>query len=215
VLAAVALAGCTTDALASDLDGVEPRNAQSSRGVPNGAACTRARDCRSGVCEGRGCGPGGGRCVSAGRGCPRDHAAYCGCDGRVFYASGGCPNARYRYAGLCNPIIGGRGSPITVHGALDRIAVQRVVRSRLGALAFCAEQARQSQPDAHGRVVLQLVVDGTGAVISATISSGPTTPPALGMCVAGQARRWQFPRPSDGGNVQIEIPVTFDEVSGG
>ncbi|MBX3183245.1 MAG: hypothetical protein KIT72_04250 [Polyangiaceae bacterium] len=67
----------------------------------DGEACDTAADCVSGICEGKGCGPGGGRCVPLDRMCTFDHRQYCGCDGETFGGSGSCPLARYEHRGPC------------------------------------------------------------------------------------------------------------------
>lgn len=66
-----------------------------------GASCTTAGDCASGVCEGEGCGDGQGVCAPAQRGCTKDLRPYCGCDGVTFRASGTCPGQRYAHTGEC------------------------------------------------------------------------------------------------------------------
>jgi hypothetical protein len=70
-------------------------------------------ECASGVCEGVGCpgertGSSGwvaltptGACAPARRSCTPDRRAYCGCDGKTFYASSTCPGRRFVSAGAC------------------------------------------------------------------------------------------------------------------
>jgi hypothetical protein len=66
-----------------------------------GAACSVGEDCASGVCEGLGCGPQEGTCAPTHRGCTRDLATYCGCDGSTFRGSGSCPGQRFAHRGPC------------------------------------------------------------------------------------------------------------------
>jgi hypothetical protein len=74
-----------------------------------GGKCDTAADCQSGICEGEGCGPKGGRCVAKGRVCTRDRRAYCGCDGNTFHSSGSCPGARFSSRSMCTGGGGGGG----------------------------------------------------------------------------------------------------------
>ena len=67
----------------------------------DGQACSVASDCASGTCEGQGCGPDMGVCVSAKRMCTMDLVPYCGCDGQTFRASSGCPMRLYEHKGEC------------------------------------------------------------------------------------------------------------------
>ncbi|HUS66767.1 MAG TPA: hypothetical protein VMZ28_19655, partial [Kofleriaceae bacterium] len=79
--------------------------------VADGAACTAAADCASGICEGEGCAPNGGVCASKSRACTRDLRAYCGCDGVTFRSSGSCPGGRFSARGECPAAHGGVGTP--------------------------------------------------------------------------------------------------------
>ena len=65
------------------------------------AGCSTDSECPGGICEGQGCAPGEGRCVSNRRACTRDLVSYCGCDGVTFRASGTCPGRRYASRGPC------------------------------------------------------------------------------------------------------------------
>jgi hypothetical protein len=67
----------------------------------DGAACSEATQCASGICEGEGCGTEQGRCAAKVAPCTRDLVTYCGCDGRTFQASGSCPRQRYARRGAC------------------------------------------------------------------------------------------------------------------
>lgn len=66
-----------------------------SRMQPAGASCDVNEDCKSGICEGVGCGAFEGTCVEEGRLCPSDLQSYCGCDGVMFWGGSACPGARY------------------------------------------------------------------------------------------------------------------------
>jgi hypothetical protein len=69
---------------------------------PDGSPCLDNTHCSSGVCEGIGCGiDAPGKCVPKTRRCTRDRRAYCGCDGKTFFASGTCPGKRHRAREMC------------------------------------------------------------------------------------------------------------------
>jgi hypothetical protein len=71
-------------------------------GKPAGRPCLAGSECASGMCEGQGCDDQSpGRCAPSGRGCPRNHVPFCGCDGVTFHQSSGCPGQRYRHPGEC------------------------------------------------------------------------------------------------------------------
>ncbi len=71
-------------------------------GTADGGSCSKPDDCKSGVCEGEGCGAGSKAvCVSDARACTRDLRTYCGCDGKSFGGSGSCPGRPYQKPGAC------------------------------------------------------------------------------------------------------------------
>lgn len=70
-------------------------------GRADGAPCSDGSQCRSGICEGMGCGPDEARCAPKERACTKDLVPYCGCDGMTFRSSSTCPGRPYRYRGAC------------------------------------------------------------------------------------------------------------------
>jgi hypothetical protein len=67
------------------------------------ASCRFPSECASGICEGLGCDDDRpGHCAPSMRPCTRDRHAYCGCDGKTFFASGSCPGQRYAAPGTCS-----------------------------------------------------------------------------------------------------------------
>ncbi len=73
---------------------------ESAAAKPDGAPCTRADECGSGVCEGQGCDVAGA-CMSRDRQCTMDLRQYCSCDGKTFESSGSCPGARFSKRDAC------------------------------------------------------------------------------------------------------------------
>ncbi|WP_052553586.1 hypothetical protein [Enhygromyxa salina] len=99
-----AASSADADPAAGDAGATAEPTRPSELALPSGPLCDTNADCSDGqVCEGAGCEPGQGRCVSAERACTRDLAEYCGCDGKTFSGSGSCPGARYAYRGACAP----------------------------------------------------------------------------------------------------------------
>jgi len=71
------------------------------KGKPDGEACSASKECKSGICEGQGCGFNAGKCAPAQRMCTRDLVTYCSCKGETFGASGSCPGRLYKSRGEC------------------------------------------------------------------------------------------------------------------
>ena len=71
-------------------------------GNADGEPCESSSDCRSGVCEGLGCGADQlGTCTPRERPCRLDLVQYCGCDGVTFGSGSNCPGRRYAHTGGC------------------------------------------------------------------------------------------------------------------
>jgi len=104
--AAWSSAGCgpephaSTPGPAEHRDPPTPAAEHHSGARADGEPCSRADECKSGVCEGEGC-TTGPKCAPAERMCTQDLVEYCGCDGAPFRASGSCPRRPYKNRGAC------------------------------------------------------------------------------------------------------------------
>jgi TonB family protein len=98
-----------------------------------------------------------------------------------------------------------RPMPMTVDGAYSREIVRRVIRRNIGQVQRCFEQALSRNADASGRIMVRFVLAPDGQVVGASATENSTGDAALGACVAGAFRRWQFP-PSDS-VVTVNYPV--------
>lgn len=82
-----------------------------------------------------------------------------------------------------------------ISGGLTRAQIQRVVRSRRGALKFCYERALRLRPElGSGRVTVKFKISPAGMVISArAISNTLKGGSAVAACITRTIRRWRFP----------------------
>lgn len=111
---------------------------------------------------------------------------------------------------------GGRGSRVPVvrqaraevAGGLDTAVVRRVVRSHLFELRLCYDEALARDPQAKGRVTVELFVGPAGQVSGAVAGESTVRDEGLVACTLAAARRWRFPR-GDGGTV-VTYPFTFE-----
>lgn len=73
-----------------------------ANGLADGAECTTADQCASGVCEGMGCEDSTpGTCMPVHRGCTKDLVAFCTCAGETIRTSSRCPGTRVAQRGAC------------------------------------------------------------------------------------------------------------------
>jgi hypothetical protein len=96
--------------------------------------------------------------------------------------------------------------PVVVTGSLDKALIQRVIRAHLGLIRKCAADHPTS---GEQTVMVQFVIDGSGAVTSSKpTQTTPATEP-LARCTAGVFERMVFPKPLGGGVVTVNYPFRF------
>lgn len=98
---------------------------------------------------------------------------------------------------------------IAVDGAMDPDIARRIVRVHRAKLRTCYEAALELDPSTQGDLTLKLELDGSGKVAKASVSATSLDNEALELCVEKAGKDWKFPRPTDGGDVVLEIPMAF------
>ncbi|MCK9460524.1 MAG: AgmX/PglI C-terminal domain-containing protein [Proteobacteria bacterium] len=124
-----------------------------------------------------------------------------------------------RYGDIGDPRDGVRkpGNPVrpintgaVVKGSLSKETIRRVVHRHLNEVKFCYERELASRPDVTGRVSVQFVIDGMGAVQTAVAKESTLGSAALDACIALAVRRWTFPQPDGGGVVIVTYPFQLE-----
>jgi hypothetical protein len=95
------VAGCPAPQQSPPTGPTGPTEPVPSSLAADGATCSTAADCQSGICEGEGCGTPDGVCAPKMRGCTKDLRPYCGCSGESFSTSSTCPGRRFAHRGEC------------------------------------------------------------------------------------------------------------------
>lgn len=100
-----------------------------------------------------------------------------------------------------------------VNGGLTREQVEAVVRRNSGQLAYCYEKALQAQKDLRGRLTLEWVVASSGRVSRVSVASSSLRSKAVENCVVASVKKWKFPRPVGGVNVDVSYPFDFGRLN--
>jgi hypothetical protein len=116
---------------------------------------------------------------------------------------------------------GGRGAAVPqvrqakaeVNGNLDKDIVRRIVRAHINEVRSCYNAGLTKDPALGGRVEVQFVIADTGKVSSSVVGSTTLGDPDVGKCIALAVKRWTFPKPQGGGEVQVMYPFILE--SGG
>ncbi|MFO0685654.1 MAG: AgmX/PglI C-terminal domain-containing protein [Sandaracinus sp.] len=97
-----------------------------------------------------------------------------------------------------------------VRGSLSREVVRRVIRRHVNEVRFCYEQELPQHPDLAGRVLVAFVVNGAGAVQTASVQESTLSNARVETCITSAVRRWTFPAPDGGGVVGVVYPFVLD-----
>jgi glutamine cyclotransferase len=94
-------------------------------------------------------------------------------------------------------------------GTLSKDEIRKVVVEHIGEIRRCYNQGLERDPELAGRIVVGFEITGTGAVGRSEISESTLKDAAVGVCVAGAIKTWQFPAPK-GGSVAVEYPFVLE-----
>ncbi|MFY0531012.1 AgmX/PglI C-terminal domain-containing protein [Nannocystis pusilla] len=137
-----------------------------------------------------------------------------GSTGLIGKGGGGTGSGYGRGAGAG---FGGRGTRVPtvrqakaeVMGSLDKEVIRRVVRAHVGEVRACYEQGLKRDPNLKGRVTLDLRIETSGEVSSASVVEDTLTESSVAACISAAARRWKFP--ADAPNVAtVRYPFVLE-----
>ena len=97
------------------------------------------------------------------------------------------------------------GEPIP-RGGLDKAIIKRYIQRSVHKIAYCYESELLARPGIEGNVMVNFMISGTGTVVS---SGGNGFDTKVAGCVAAVIKNIEFPRPTDGGTVQVNYPFMF------
>jgi TonB family protein len=97
----------------------------------------------------------------------------------------------------------------TVRGSVDQEIIRRVVRRHINEVRDCYEQELRTRPDLGGRITVQFTIGQFGQVIAAQLRSSTMGNDRLERCTVQAVRRWEFPKPLDGGAATVSYPFVL------
>ena len=101
---------------------------------------------------------------------------------------------------------GGRISGV-VGGKIDRAAVEKYLRQRTVAVQRCYYDVVRRNPNAGGRLVLQLTIATNGRA-NVSVTSDSVGDSAVAKCVVQKIKSWRFPKPEKK-SVRLNVPFVF------
>lgn len=94
----------------------------------------------------------------------------------------------------------------TPPGDISRVEIRRSIQLARQDYARCYKDELKKDPQLAGKVTVSFTIGPNGKVTRAT---GTGMTPAMNECVAKVFTRMQFPKPTDGGVVNVNYPVIF------
>ena len=98
-------------------------------------------------------------------------------------------------------------------GDLDPAIVAREIRSRLGSIKACYEQALKANPQLSGKLVAHFTIEACGSVGAISWDEDTLGDKAVDACIQSNIAAWRFPPPT-GGAVEISFPFVFQASQG-
>lgn len=97
----------------------------------------------------------------------------------------------------------------TSGGNLDKAIIKRYIKRNQSKIAYCYETELLARPTIEGQVLVNFLISSSGSVMSST---GTGFDSKVASCVASVIKNIEFPKPTDGGNVQVNYPFNFHAV---
>jgi TonB family protein len=105
------------------------------------------------------------------------------------------------------PIV--RQAKPSVEGPLDRDIIRRIIRAHINEVRSCYGQGLRKDPTLAGRVVIDFEIESTGKVDTSSVRESTLSDASVGNCIGKAVRRWKFPRPRGGGEVEVSYPFNL------
>ena len=93
-----------------------------------------------------------------------------------------------------------------VDGDMTKEIVRRIIRRHIDEVKDCYEQELLRQPDLGGKIDVQFTIAASGQVIASTLIRSTMGNARVESCTVEAVRRWQFPKPINGGILVITYP---------
>ena len=121
--------------------------------------------------------------------------------GKYWGPGGNGPGGRRHNAGV-PPVI---GTP-TIGGGLDKEIIRRYIKRNINTLAYCYEKELLAKPGIEGEIESNFLIAPDGTVQSSAAKGFDNQ---VASCIGGVIKGIAFPKPTDGGSVQVRYPFHF------
>jgi TonB family protein len=100
------------------------------------------------------------------------------------------------------------GTTVETTGSLGPDEVTEVANAKMDDVGACyqASMERTRNQDLEGVVIVKFTIDKDGKVSSAEPGDSTLGDEEAGKCIAEAIKKWTFPKPPDGADVQVHFP---------
>lgn len=113
---------------------------------------------------------------------------------------------------------GGRGKKVpnvrqaaaTVEGNLDKDIVRRIVRAHINEIRSCYNAGLTRDESLAGKVGIEFTIAADGFVSASKVVDSDLGDAKVGECMAKAVAKWQFPKPTGGGEVRVVYPFLLE-----
>ena len=107
-----------------------------------------------------------------------------------------------------------RQAKAVVRGSLDKDIVRRIVRAHINEVRYCYTQALEDDINLSGRVTVRFTIGATGNVTASSLGTITLPDRSVADCIEKAVKRWKFPKPRDGGVVEVTYPFVLGNGGG-
>ncbi len=106
-----------------------------------------------------------------------------------------------------------RQAKAKVTGPLDKDIIRRIVRAHINEVRACYNHGLTKDPELGGRISIEFTIGSSGSVTESAVSGNTLKDrdddTNVASCVAKAVKRWKFPKPRGGGEVDVVYPFTL------
>lgn len=98
-----------------------------------------------------------------------------------------------------------KGQPAPEAGTIESL-----VKPKLSDLNACYKEEQRRNPKASGKVMFSFVILKNGRTAEVRLLASTLKSPVMEGCLVGKMEAWQFPVPSDGQELRVRYPFSFE-----
>lgn len=102
-----------------------------------------------------------------------------------------------------------QGQEAEFTGTVDKEAIRKVIQSHIREIRYCYERELQQQPDLNGKISVRWNIDSAGRALNPQIASDELGSLAVGNCIRGKIKEWNFPATPLGVEAEVKYPFVF------